>query len=784
MSTPTPPRAKKIPTERTHHGDTVVDPYEWLRDKESKEVIDHLHAENAYTEAMTTDQQPLREAIFAEIKHRTVETDLSVPARRGDYWYFTRTIEGEQHPIYCRVISQDAVAGTQHEEADPTAEAVTVSPLAAWTPPQVEPGVTLEGEETYFDTNAEAAGHPFYQLGGISIDDAGAVMAYAEDTSGDEHYTLRFRDLTTGENLPEVVENVHGGAILDPTGRWAYYMVADAAWRPYRLYQHTLGTDPAEDRLLLEVTNEQLWTFPYLSADKRELLISSGNSEYNETRILDATDPEAEPVLLIGAEHRLEHSVDPVELDGERLLLITHNQDGPNKSVSVTTRQALEEQAAADGGGTGPSGADQSSADQSAAEQTGTTQAGTAHTQPGQLDLGPRVLQHEDTVKIDDSVTVTATQILVTARVNTIESVYLLPLDAVRQVRAGGEGVPASSLSGPQFDEEMFTLSLAQAEYHAPVYRVVYTSWLTPPRIYDVPHAGGEPLLRRETPVNDFAAENYAADRLWVPTGETGPDGQEIRIPVTVIRRTEVQPDGTNPLVVYGYGSYEISMDPSMQIAVLSLLDRGIVFAIAHVRGGGELGRRWYDDGKKLKKTNTFRDFITATDYLVEQGWGAADRVAAMGGSAGGLLMGAVANMAPQKYRAILAQVPFVDNLTSILDPELPLSALEWEEWGNPITDEEVYRYMKSYSPYENVHDAEYPAIAAVTSLHDTRVLYVEPAKWVQRLREHQQGEAPILLKIEMDGGHGGASGRYETWKERAWDYAFFASWLQAAERI
>ncbi|GAA1824795.1 S9 family peptidase [Nesterenkonia flava] len=721
-TTPVPPIAKKVPTERNHHGETFIDHYEWLRQKESAEVLEHLRAENAYTEAVTAAQAPLREAIFSEIKHRTVETDLSVPARRGAWWYFSRTSEGQQYPVYCRV---------------------PVSDPSSWEPPQVEPGKPLPGEVTYFDTNAEAETHPFYSLGGLSTDREGSVLAYSEDTSGDEHYTLRFRDLTTGENLPEVIDNVHGGPILEPTGRRAYYMVADSAWRPYRLYQHTVGTSPDQDRLLLEITDEQLWTGMWLSADRLELVIYSGNSEYNETRLLDVTDPEAEPVLLIGADRRLLHAVEPLELDGERLLLITHNQHGPNNALSLTSASALTNQPA-----------------------------------EAPLSLGRTLLLHEDTVKLDESVTVTASEILVSARINTVESVYRLSLDTVREVRDGGQGVPTSSLPGLPFEEELFTCAVTSAEYDAPVFRVVYTSWMTPPRIYDVPHDDGAspaaPILRRETPVNDVDLQDYCAVRVWAPA----PDGAQI--PVTVMHHRSVRPDGTNPLVVYGYGSYEVSMDPQFGIARLSLLDRGIVFAVAHVRGGGELGRAWYEAGKKLQKVNTFTDFIAATDHLVSLGWGDPERVAAMGGSAGGLLMGAVANMAPEKYRAIVAQVPFVDNLTSILDPDLPLSALEWEEWGNPIEDPEVYRYMKSYSPYENVRETEYPAIAAVTSLHDTRVLYVEPAKWVQRLREHQRGESPIVLKTEMDGGHGGASGRYEEWKDRAWDYAFLAWWLGA----
>ena len=737
-SSPIPPAAKQVPTERTHHGDTFTDNYEWLRDKESQEVLDHLHAENAYAEAVTADQAPLREAIFNEVKHRTVETDLSVPARSGPYWWFARTIEGQQHPVFCRVPAEDAQS----------------SSLAAWTPPQIEPGVPLEGEEVYFDTNAEAAKHSFYSIGGMSHDDAGTLLAYAEDTTGDEYFTLRFRDLRTGENLSEIVENVHGGAILDAAGERAFYMVADASWRPHRLYEHRLGTSADQDRLLIQIDDEQLWSFPYLSADKRELLLTSGNSEYNETRILDLTDDHCEMVLLVGKEHRLEHNIEPLDLDGTRHLLITHNQQGQNKSLSLTTVEAL------------------------------TSPAGNSDLDTSGLDLGRTVLEHAETVKLDDSVVVTAAQILVQARVHTIQSVYLLPLDTVRAARDGAGAVATSSLSGPSFDAEIFTVELADAEYEAPVFRVQFTSWLIPSRIYDVAHQDPVPMLLRETPINDVDLNSYRALRLWAPTGERWADGSAIEVPVTVLHHKDVRPDGANSTLVYGYGSYEMSMDPAFGIPRLSLLDRGVVFAIAHVRGGGELGRKWYDHGKKLAKTNTFTDFITATDYLVEAGWADPQRIAAHGGSAGGLLMGAVANMAPKKYVAIVAQVPFVDTLTSILDPELPLSALEWEEWGNPITDAEVYAYMKSYSPYENVADAEYPAIAAVTSLHDTRVLYVEPAKWVPKLREHQQGEQPIVLKIEMDGGHGGASGRYEKWKDRAWDYAFISYHLGAADPL
>jgi len=282
-------------------------------------------------------------------------------------------------------------------------------------------------------------------------------------------------------------------------------------------------------------------------------------------------------------------------------------------------------------------------------------------------------------------------------------------------------------------------------------------------------------LLRKETPVlGGYRPSDYVATREWA----TADDGTQV--PLSVLRRADLVRDGSNAGVVYGYGSYEVSMDPGFGVPRLSLLDRGVVFVVAHVRGGGEMGRHWYEDGKKLNKKNTFSDFVAATDWLAQSGWVDPARIGAMGGSAGGLLMGAVANMAPEKYAAVVAQVPFVDALTTILDPELPLSALEWEEWGNPITDPDVYKYMKSYTPYENVRAVSYPKIAAVTSFNDTRVLYVEPAKWVQALRATSTGSEPVVLKIEMDGGHGGASGRYEGWKTRAWDYAFLADAIGA----
>ncbi|MEE2522146.1 S9 family peptidase [Pseudarthrobacter sp. J75] len=723
---PRPPVARKVPKERTHHGDTFVDPYEWLRDKESADVVHLLTSENAYQEAVTAHQAPLREAIFQEIKGRTQETDLSVPHRKDDWWYFGRSVEGKEYGIQSRVRAQD-----------------TGNPVADWTPPSVEPGVEIPGEEVLLDGNIEAEGKPFFSIGGTAVTKDGNLYAYAVDNAGDERFTLRIKDLRTGELLPDVIENVFYGVSFDPDGSRIFYTVVDDSWRPYQVKAHVLGTPVSEDQVIYQEDDAAMWLGFELSSDRRYLVLSIGCSEYSETRLLRFDDPSAELTTVVSRNERVLYEAEPFLLptpDGgtsERILL-THNRGAVNSMVSIVDPLELAKPLS---------------------EQNWST-----------------VVEHSDDVRVNGA-GVTATHLIVSIRKDTIERVQVIGLP--------GLGTPAQQPPvEPAFDEELYTASVAGSDYHAPVIRMGYTSYFTPSRVYDfvLPTASlpsGELLLRKESPVlGGYSASDYVATREWA----TAADGT--RIPLSVLRHASVQRDSSAAGLVYGYGSYEMSMDPGFGIARLSLLDRGIVFVIAHVRGGGELGRHWYEDGKKLAKKNTFTDFVDATDWLASSGWVSPSRIAAMGGSAGGLLMGAVANLAPEKYAAILAQVPFVDALTTILDPELPLSALEWEEWGNPITDPEVYAYMKSYTPYENVRSVAYPKIAAVTSFNDTRVLYVEPAKWVQALRSATTGSEPVVMKIEMDGGHGGASGRYVQWRERAWDYAFIADSLGAVDLL
>ncbi|WP_136610891.1 S9 family peptidase [Sinomonas albida] len=716
----TPPLAKKVPSPREHHGDVFVDQYEWLRDKEDPEVVAHLRAENAYTEAATAGQQPLRDAIFEEIKNRTQETDLSVPSRRDDWWYYSRTIEGQQYPLYCRVAASGAAGDVD-----------------AWTPPAVVPGEPVPGEVVLLDGNAEAEGQPFFALGGATVSRDGNLYAYSVDNAGDETFTLRIKDLRTGEHLPEAIEKVFYGLEFSADGQRLYYVVADESWRPYQIRVHELGTPVEQDTVLYEEDDVAQWTAIELSADRRWLLVSIGNSEYSETRYLDLEAPGAQLGVLLGREERILHAAELFEHDGAPQVLLVHNRDAVNSMVSTAPLAEFSKPLA---------------------QQRWQT-----------------VVAHDDAVKIEGA-EVTATHLLVSLRRDTLETVRFAPL---AEALAAAEAGRAPSFAEPAFGEELYTAGAGVSDYRAPVARLRYTSFFTPPRVYDYVLATGELLLRKETPVlGGYDPADYVAERAWA----TADDGT--RVPLSVLRRASVQRDGTNPALVYGYGSYEVSMDPAFAIPRLSLLDRGFVFVIAHVRGGGELGRRWYESGKKLLKRNTFTDFVAATDWVASSGWADPCRIACMGGSAGGLLIGAALNLAPEKYAAAVAQVPFVDALTTILDPELPLSALEWEEWGNPIEDAEVYAYMKSYTPYENVRPAGYPAVAAVTSFNDTRVLYVEPAKWVQVLREATTSERPIVLKTEMDAGHGGASGRYEAWKDRAWDYAFLADSLGARELL
>ncbi|MET1052656.1 MAG: S9 family peptidase [Mycetocola sp.] len=699
-----PPRAAQHPTERTHHGDTVIDNYEWLRNKESEEVLAHLTAENAFTEQENAHLAGLRETIFGEIKGRTLETDLSVPVREGDWWYYGRSIEGQEYGVHCRA----PISGTDD-----------------WTPPTLEPGVPVPGEQILLDSNAEAAGHDFFSLGSYDVSRDGSRLAYAVDVRGDERYTLRVRDLATGENLPDEIENTSHGAVFSPDGEFVFYTTVDESWRPDTVWRHRVGTTSDQDVVVFTEQDERFWLGVGVTRSARYLVIVAGSSVTSEWHLIDAATPEAEPRLVWPRRDGVEYSVEHAVIGGDDVLLILHNAGAPNfELVSV----------APDAAGEGPEDA-------------------------------TVVRAHSDDVRLED-VEAFAGHLVFGYRREGLSRLAIATLDGVDS--------PAHlHMDEVHFDEPLYTVGAgSNPEWTQPNVRLSFGSLITPATVFDLDVASGELSRLKQQPVlGGYSPDDYEQKREWA----TAADGT--LVPISLVwKRGSTRPA---PLLLYGYGSYEASMDPAMSIARLSLLDRGVTFAIAHVRGGGELGRHWYENGKTLTKKNTFTDFVSCARHLIDTGYTTPDALVAEGGSAGGLLMGAVANIAPELFAGILAEVPFVDALTSILDPELPLTVIEWDEWGNPLDDPEVYAYMKSYSPYENVRDdVRYPPILAVTSINDTRVLYVEPAKWVARLRDVG---APVQLKIEMSAGHGGVSGRYNAWRERAYELAWILDRLGVA---
>ncbi|WP_024800787.1 S9 family peptidase [Nocardia sp. BMG51109] len=712
-----PPTAKRVPAERVHHGDTFVDDYEWLRDKDNPEVIAHLEAENAYTDARTEHLRPLRDKIFDEIKARTQETDLSVPARMGDHWYYSRSFEGKQYGVHCRC----PIAGPDD-----------------WTPPRLAAGTDTEasapieipGEQVLLDSNELAEGHDFFALGAFSISHDGALLAYSVDTVGDERYVLRFKDLRTGTALSDEVPGTAPGATWSLDGTHVFYQTVDESWRPDTVWRHRLGTPKEQDVKVFHEPDERYWVGVGATRSEKYLMIWVGSKITTEGWVLESDDPEGEFRVLLPRREGVEYSAEHAVIGGRDRFLVLHNDvvDGVKAENFVLADAPVDD--------------------------------------PADLNI---LIPHRDDVRLED-IDCFADHLVLSYRRAALSRVAVWPLTS--------EGY--GELRELEFGLELFAAGVgSNPEWNQPTLRLGVTSFITPVQVFDYIPATGELILRKEQVVlGGYDPNDYEQHRDWA----VAEDGT--RIPISLVWRKDGGDGGRapKPLLLYGYGSYEASIDPGFSVSRLSLLDRGAVFAVAHVRGGGEMGRLWYEHGKTLTKKNTFTDFVACARHLVDTGITASDRLIADGGSAGGLLVGAVANLAPELFTGILANVPFVDPLTSILDPSLPLTVIEWDEWGNPLADKQVYEYMKSYSPYENVEAKDYPAILAITSLNDTRVLYVEPAKWVAKLRATKTGDAPLLLKTEMSAGHGGVSGRYEKWREVAFEYAWVLDTLGLAE--
>ena len=692
-----PPIAKQEALIREFHGRSFVDEYEWMRNKESQDTLDYLNAENTYTEAKTAHLKQLTENVFEEIKSRVKQTDMSVPSRAGDYWYYGRSEEGKEYGFSCRI--------PVSEGQDP------------WEPPVIPEEGKPEGEQILLDNNALAEGHDYFALGAASVTKSGRFLAYSTDTEGDERFELFIKDLETGKLLDDHLTDIFYGAT------WAgedyiFYQKVDDAWRPDTVWRHKVGTAQSDDVCVFTEADERFRVGVGSTRSEKYLIIAVGSPLTSEYWVLDMDNPEGEFEVLWGRETGVEYDIDHVVSGGKDQWLVTHNAHGPNFEVSWVDANA--------------------------------------NPLPGIRDLDILV-PHNDDVRIEGVDTYRDFATLSYRRGG-------IPRVAVMQLVDDHFG----DFEEINFDEEIYSAgSAGNPEWDAPVIRLSYTSYTQPAQLFQYRIATGERTLLKEQEVpGGYNADEYEAYREWA----IAKDGTQI--PVSIVKRKDLATDSPRPALLYGYGSYEASMDPGFSVSRLSLLDRGMLYVVAHVRGGGEMGRLWYDEGKLMAKKNTFTDFIDVADHLINNQLTSPEVLVAEGGSAGGLLVGAVANMAPDRFKGIQAVVPFVDPLTSILKPELPLTVGEWEEWGDPYHDPEVYDYMATYAPYENVAAQDYPDILAVTSLNDTRVLYVEPAKWIAKLRQVATG-GEFLLKTEMAAGHGGVSGRYARWHQTAFEYAW-----------
>ncbi len=676
-----PPVAKVDPTHRTIHGETRADPYGWLRNRGGADVLAYLEAENDYTKRMMNHTEDLQQRLFEEMKGRLKETDLTVPTKHDEYYYYTRTVEGRQYRIHCR----------KHGSLD-------------------------AAEEIILDQNELATGHEYFRLGAFEFSPNHKLLAYSTDTAGSETYTLRIKDLTTGEMLPDTIENTYYSLEWGNDNATLFYTVLDDAMRPYRLMRHILGTEASADRIIHEEKDERFFVRVSKTRSKKFLLLRLGSQITSEIRVLDAGNPRGVFTTIEPRRQGVEYSVDH---HGDDFFIVT-NDDAMNFRLM---RAPVES----------PSRGNWT-----------------------------EVIEHRPAVRLT-GVDMFANHMAIYERQDGLRRLRL------RNLKDGSEHYVS-------FDDPVYTFyATGNAEFDTDTIRYSYTSLVTPRSVYDYNmNTRAAELKKRQEVLGGFDPALYTSQRI----AATAKDGT--KVPISLVYRKGLVLDGRNPCLLYGYGSYGASMDPRFSSRRLSLLDRGFVYAIAHIRGGGDMGRPWYDGGKLLKKKNTFTDFIACAEHLIDEGFTSRDRLAIMGGSAGGLLMGAVTNMRPDLFSAVVAQVPFVDVINTMLDPSIPLTVIEYEEWGNPH-EKESYDYMLSYSPYDNVEQKDYPNMLITAGLNDPRVQYWEPAKWTTKLRANRTDDNLLLLKTNMGAGHGGASGRYDAIRERAFAYAFIIDQLGAA---
>jgi oligopeptidase B len=657
--------------ELTLHGETRLDEYAYLRDREHPETLPYLARENAYTDAMTAHTKPLEDTLYAEIVARIKEDDDSVPVKDGDWYYQSRTVKGKQYPVHLR----------RHGSLD-------------------------AAEEVVLDENAEAEGLAYYELGGLAVSPDGRWLAVLEDTTGYEDFTLRIRDLRTGKWQADRIEKVSWGLAWANDNATLFYVTFDAAKRSDRVWRHTVGTPRAQD---VCVHHEPDVTFnaSVMRARSGEWLVL-GSSSYTsaEWYVVPANAPAAEPRLVAARQPDVEYDVIP----GAGWFYIHTNRDARNFQVM---RAAFDAPAA---------------------------------WQPW--------LAHRAEVFVED-VMAFQRHLVVTERRDGLRRLV------IHDLAAG----TAHDVAFPEAAYGVFPTG--NPEFGTDTVRFMYSSPVTPNSVFDYHmHTRTRALMKRDEVLGGYDASRYTVER----TMATARDGT--RVPVSMVYRTDFRRDGSRPLLLYAYGSYGYTLEPTFSAARFSLIDRGVTYAIAHIRGGQEMGRQWYDNGKMLRKMNTFTDFIDVAEHLVRERYTSAHRLLAHGGSAGGLLIGVVANLRPDLFRAVVADVPFVDVINTMLDASIPLTAQEWLQWGNPQVEEE-YRYIRQYSPYDNVRAQSYPAMLVISGLYDPRVAFWEPTKWVAKLRAHKTDANVLLLRMQMTAGHGGGSGRYEQYREAAFRYAF-----------
>ncbi len=687
---PVPPDAAKKPhIVKAPFGAERQDEYYWLRDdkRENPDMLAYLKAENAYADALLASLKPVQDTLYDEIVGRIKQDDASVPFRERGWWYYSRFEKGKDYPIHARRKDAAGIDALSIQRANAAGD--------------------FKGEDVLLDVNALAAGKDYYAVGDYETSQDNRLLAYADDTNGRRQYTIRFKDLATGETLADTIPGVSANLVWADDNKTLFYVENDPeTLLTKRVKKHVLGTDPKLDAVVYEEADDTFYMGIDRSRDDKYIVIGMSSTVSDELRYAPASNPEVFAVLAPRARD-VEYDAD--HFDGRWVI---RTNDGKATNFKIVT--------AADG--------------------------------------STSRKDWKDWIAHDPQVF--------------IEGIELFDGFAAIAERSGGlERVRILKEGGAseyvKADEAAYSMGLdVNAEADTDWLRYGYTSLAMPATTYELNVKTGERRELKRQPVPGYDPANYVTERLWAPAK----DGT--KIPVSIVYKKGFEKNGKAAMLQYGYGSYGASMDPGFSVTTVSLLDRGMVYALAHIRGGEEMGRAWYDDGKLLKKKNTFTDFIDVTDFLVKEGYAAKDRVAALGGSAGGLLMGAISNMAPDKYRVILSQVPFVDVVTTMLDPTIPLTTNEYDEWGNP-EQKKFYDYMVTYSPYDNLEKKAYPAMFVGTGLWDSQVQYWEPAKYVARLRDVNASAEPVVFRINMEAGHGGKSGRFRRYREQAEMYSF-----------